>query len=263
MDPRIHRRRVEVRRQEGRRRLRVLVGITVVALLAAGGWAAVGSRALDVDHIVVQGVVHTPISAVAPAAHVRRGERMIDLDLAAAARGVGALPWVGRATVEREWPGSVRIRVVERAPAAVVPAAQGGSALVDAAGRVLDDVAAPPPGLAVLDGLGAAGPPGTSLSADAAAALSVAVAMPAELRSRVLDVGPVGGTSGEVELRLPANATVRLGSAEDLQRKFDAVRAVLAQVDLRNLAVLDVRRPDSPVLTRRETTTKVSTPRAG
>jgi len=37
----------------------------------------------------------------------------------------------------------------------------------------------------------------------------------------------------------------------------------MAQVDLRNLAVLDVRRPDSPVLTRRETPTKVSTPRAG
>jgi hypothetical protein len=76
-------------------------------------------------------------------------------------------------------------------------------------------------------------------------------------------VGPVGGTTGEVELRLSADATVRLGPPEDLQRKFDAVRAVLAQVDMRNLAVLDVRRPDSPVLTRRTTPTKVSTPRAG
>jgi hypothetical protein len=66
-----------------------------------------------------------------------------------------------------------------------------------------------------------------------------------------------------VELRLAPDGVVRLGRPEDLARKFDAVRAVLAQVDLRNLAVLDVRRPDSPVLTRRESPTKVSTPRAG
>jgi hypothetical protein len=66
-----------------------------------------------------------------------------------------------------------------------------------------------------------------------------------------------------VEIRLAPEGSVRLGPPVDLDRKFDAIRAVLAQADLRNLAVLDVRRPDSPVLTRRESATKVSTPRAG
>jgi hypothetical protein len=56
---------------------------------------------------------------------------------------------------------------------------------------------------------------------------------------------------------------VKLGPPDDLVRKFDAVAAVMAQVDLRNLAVLDVRRPESPVLTRRDAPTKVSTQRTG
>jgi len=42
MDPRIRRRRVEVRREEGRRRFRVLVGLTAVTAVACGGWAAHG-----------------------------------------------------------------------------------------------------------------------------------------------------------------------------------------------------------------------------
>jgi cell division protein FtsQ len=254
---------VEVRREEGRHRLRVLVGITAVALVAGGGWAATNSRALDVDHIVVVGTVHTDPAAAVEATRIRRGERMVDLDLAAAARDLRRLPWVGSADVERHWPGSVRITVVERVPAAVVPADGGGDDLVDAAGRVLDHVDTPPAGLPVLAGISSPGPAGSSLSSDGVAALSVAIALPAELRSRVLGVGPVGGTAGEVQLQLPADATVRLGPPQDLQRKFDALRAVLAQVDLRNLAVVDVRRPDSPVLTRRETPAKVSTPRAG
>jgi cell division protein FtsQ len=263
MDPRIHRRRVEVRRQEGRHRLRVLVGVTAVALVAGGGWVATNSRALDVDHIVVDGAVHTPAAEAAAAGHLRRGERMADLDLGAAARGIRALPWVGQVTVQRQWPGSVRVRIVEREPVAATPAQAGGSALVDATGRVLDVVPDRPAGLALLAGLPPTGGPGTTLSPDGVKVLSVALALPAELQGRVLGVGPVGGTTGEVELRLSADATVRLGPPEDLQRKFDAVRAVLAEVDMRNLAVLDVRRPDSPVLTRRTTPTKVSTPRAG
>jgi cell division protein FtsQ len=270
MDPRIRRRRVEVRRQEGRHRLRVLVGVTAVAVTAAGGWAATGSALLDVDHIVVQGAVHTPVDQAVAAAGVRRGQPMTRLDPGRAARGVDGLPWVARATVERHWPGSVGIRIVERAPVAVAPAEGGGSALVDATGRILDQVGSPPAGLAVLAGLPPVGAPGSRLPAEGVAAVSVAVALPAELRARTAGVGPAdgaggaaGGGGGEVELRLAPDGVVRLGRPEDLARKFDAVRAVLAQVDLRNLAVLDVRRPDSPVLTRRESPTKVSTPRAG
>lgn len=263
MDPRIRRRRVEVRRQEGRRRLRLLIALTAVVAVALGGWAAIGSPLLDVDAIVVAGASHTAPGDVVFASSLHPGQAMVHVDLGTAARRIDALPWVLHATVRRQWPGRIRITVSERAPVAVAPAAAGGSALLDATGRVLDVVGQAPPGLAVLAGLPPAGPPGSTLPTDDVAALSVAVALPAELRARTAGVGPVGGTTGEVELRLVPEGTVRLGPPDDLGRKFDAVRAVLAQVDLHNLAVLDVRRPENPVLTRRDAPTKVSTPRAG
>jgi cell division protein FtsQ len=263
MDPRIRRRRVEVQRQEGRRRLRVLVGITAVVAVGCGGWAATGSPLLDVDHVVVDGATRTPVADVVTATGIRAGRPMVDVDVRGAERAVDALPWVQHATVHRQWPGRVRVVVTERRPVAVTGAGDGASALVDASGRVLAEVEAPPGGLAALSGLPPPGPPGSVLAPEGIAALSVALALPAELRDRTAGVAPTSGSAGEVELHLAPDGTIRLGPPDHLQAKFNAIRAVMAQVDLRNLAVLDVRRPDSPVLTRRETPTKVSTPRAG
>jgi hypothetical protein len=128
---------------------------------------------------------------------------------------------------------------------------------------VLEWAQAAPPGLPALAGLAPAGPAGSSIGADGLATLAVAVALPAELRARTVGVAPAAGGRGEVEMTLSPEGMVRLGPPDDLDRKFTAIRAVLSQVDLQNLAVLDVRRPDNPVLTRRETAVKVSTPRAG
>jgi cell division protein FtsQ len=251
VDYRIRRRRLEVRREEGRRRLRVLVGITAMALVGGGGWAGTGSPLLDLDRVVVEGAVHTAPDEARFASGLRRGEPLIEVDEKAAARALEALPWVQRATVRRRWPGEVRIRLIEREAVAVAAAETGGAALVDGTGRVLAWLEGPgPPGLAVLTGVPPAGPAGSTLSADGVAALTVAVALPVELRARTSGVAPAG-QKGEVELRLNPEGSVRLGPPVDLGRKFDAVRAVLAQADLRNLAVLDVRRPDSPVLTRK------------
>jgi cell division septal protein FtsQ len=157
----------------------------------------------------------------------------------------------------------VVIAVAEREPVAVVPAAGDRYGLVDASGRVLDVASAPPPGLVALADLPPVGPPGSALAADAAQALIVARALPPALAARIARVAPAAGRPEEVELRLQPQGVVRVGPPLDLASKFSAVTTVLSQVDVRNLAVLDVRRPQSPVLTRREATTKVSTPRAG
>jgi cell division protein FtsQ len=254
---------VEVRREEGRRRLRVLIGVSVVAAVGCGGWAATGSSLLDLDRMVVEGAVHTGPDEARFATGLRRGQPLVDVDEGAAARGVETLPWVQEASVHRRWPGEVRIRVVEREPVAVTAAEAGGAALVDRTGRVLDSVDVAPPGLPVLAGLPAAGPAGSTLGAEGVAALSVAVALPSDVRARIAGVVPAEGADGEVDLQLSPDGMVRLGPPDDLDRKFAAIRAVLAQVDLRNLAVLDVRRPDSPVLTRRDAPPRVSTPRVG
>jgi cell division protein FtsQ len=251
VDPRFRQRWIEARRQEGRRRFRVLVAITAIAVLGCAGWAATDSVLLDLDRVVVEGAVHTAPDEASFASGLRRGEPMLDIDTAGAGRAVAALPWVQEATVRRQWPGQVRIRLIEREAVAVAEAEAGAMALIDGTGRVLEWAPAPPPGLPVLAGLPPAGPPGTSLGVGGVATLRVAVALPAELRSHTAGLAPAPGSGGEVELRLNPEGMVRLGPPEDLDAKFTAIRAVLAQVDLRNLAVLDVRRPENPVLTRR------------
>lgn len=263
VDPRFRRRRVEVRREEGRRRFRVVIGITVVTALGLGGWAATGSSMLDLDRVVVEGAVHTGPDEARFASGLRRGQRLLDVDERVAAHAVETLPWVREASVAKRWPGEIRIRVVERQPVAFTVSQAGNAALVDGTGRVLDWVDAPPPGLSALTGLAPAGPAGSTLSPEGVAALAVAVALPAELRARTTGVAPATGGRGEVELALSPQGMVRLGPADDLDRKFEAVRAVLGQVEVHNLAVLDVRQPDSPVLTRQESLDKVSTPREG
>lgn len=266
MDPRFRRRRVELRRQEGRRRFRVLIGITTVTALGVGGWAATGSTLLDLNRIVVVGSVHTAPADARFASGLRLGQRLLDVDDGVAARGVQALPWVDHVSVSRRWSGEVRIQVVERRPVAFTVSQGGNAALVDGGGRVLDWVDVPPPDLAALAGLPPAGPAGSSLTPAGMATLTVAVALPPELRGRTAGVSPAGDHDVDINLSFdgrPSESVVRLGPPENLDTKFDAVRTVLARVDLHDLAVLDVRRPDSPVLTRHQAPDKVSTPRVG
>lgn len=248
IDPRFRERRIAVARSAGRRRLRALVAGVAVGAAAAGGWGATRSPLLDVDRVVVEGAAQTGAPAVQAAAGVGRGEAMLDVDEGGAARRVRGLPWVLRATVRRQWPATVRIRVVERAPVAVTRDDAGGWALLDLSGRVLERVPEPPPGLATLDGVPAAGVPGSSLGPRAAPALVVAGALGPHLGPRVaaVAIAPEG-----VELRLRPSGVVGLGPPDALEDKLRSVRTVLRTVDPRTVATLDVRDPATPVLTRR------------
>jgi cell division protein FtsQ len=247
IDPRIRQRRIAVRRQEGRRRLRLLIGIATVSGLVVGGWGATRSPLLDVDGIAVVGADHTPREDLVSASGVRFGQAMVDVDERGAVRALALLPWVRTATVERRWPDSVVIRVVERQPLAAAPSGDGW-AVVDATGQVLALSPSAPSNLLALAGIPSAGPPGSSLGGAAADLLAVAAVVPADLRPRVGAVR--AGSDGGVELDLHPEGTVRLGPAHQLEEKFRAALTVLGQVDTTGLATLDVRIPGSPVLTR-------------
>lgn len=246
MDPRIRRRRIEVRRDEGRRRLRLLMAVLVILTVSVGGWVAARSPLLDVDRVQVEGVEHTAATAIVHEAAVRGGQAMIDVDESGAARRVETLPWVEHAQVRRRWPATVRITVTERRAVAVTRLDTGGWALLDATGRVLEIVPNAPGGITVIEGVGPVSPPGTQLPT-AKAALDVVTALSPQLAART---AAVATAPGGIEVKLNPRGTVRLGPPENLQAKLTAVETVLSQVDVRNLATLDVRLPSSPVLTR-------------
>jgi cell division protein FtsQ len=247
IDPRFRQRRIEVRRVEGRRRLRVLLILGGFVLFALAAWGATRSPFLDVDHVRVTGSARVPAAAVAAASGVGQGTAMFDVDEAAARLRVEALPWVLRARVHRRWPATVTIEVQERTPIAALPG-PGGVAVVDRTGRVLTVAPTPPPELPLLVGLPPAGAPGTRIGGRAGDLLAVARAMPPAVLPRL--AGIVAADAGQVELRLRPSGVVKLGLPTALGDKLLAVQTVLGQVDLTRLAVLDVRVPASPAVTR-------------
>ncbi|MGH9280560.1 MAG: cell division protein FtsQ/DivIB [Acidimicrobiales bacterium] len=251
IDPRIRQRRIEVRRAEGRRRLRAVGTAILLVLCGIASWMTLGSPLLDVDRRRVVGAVHTPAQAVLDAAGVPRGEAMVDVDEGAVAARVEQLPWVARATVRRAWPGTVVITVTERRPSAVTRTNEESWALLDIDGKVLEIVGERPVGLVALEGVLGAAPTDAQPGARAtsvAGPLEVVRSLTPALTARTEAVVVV--QTGEIALKLNPRGTVRLGTAEQVSAKVRAIETILASLDTANLAVLDVRFPSSPVLTR-------------
>lgn len=256
MDPRIRQRRVEVRRHEGRRRLRFLLGSLAVVGAVGGAVAATRSPLMDVDRVELRGASRTAQSEVVAVTDLHRRPLMVNVDTAGLARRVEGLPWVRRARAERRWPGTLRIHVTERVPVAAMAGENGAWALVDDTGRVLLMGPDRPPDIPVVvtpgtgpKPVGAAMAVGARVPAGAEEALRVAAALPGPLRARVAEVVGIG--SSHIELRLRPAGLVCLGSPDGLEAKLTAAWTVLERAAGSGFAVLDVRVPETPVLTRR------------
>jgi cell division protein FtsQ len=248
--PRFRRRRIEVTREEGRRRLRFVAACLGVAAAIGGAVGASRSPLLDVDAVELRGARHTAVGDVRGATGLGRHPLMVEVDPAGVARRVEALPWVLRARARRRWPGTVVVDVRERTAVAAVAAPGGRWALADGTGRILALEGTGPAGLPAVRGAPAPGRPGTPGPASAARSLRVAAALPAPLRPRVAEV--VADPAGELELHLrDPGGVVRLGPADQLPAKLSAALTVLEKVGLGGFTVLDVRVPAAPVLTRR------------
>lgn len=250
IDPRIRARRIEVQRHAGRRRLRRLLDLGLIVMVAAGFLAALRSPLLDVDEVRVAGAGHTGARAVIEASGIAPGKQLVDVELGAAGRRIAELPWVGEVHLRRGLDGVVEITVSEREPAAVV--GQGPSAVVvDGEGRVLSTVE-DEPGLAgkLVRIAGQAGSlrPGEEVGARSRPAITLAARLGSVVPGAVSEVVP----GRELVARLAQGGEARFGDADRLGAKLRSLQAVLEHVDLTCLDKLDLRAPGSPVLTRRE-----------
>jgi cell division protein FtsQ len=246
LHPRMRSRRIAVLRSEGLRRLRRLTwGLTGLALLV-DGVALAHTGFVDVDRFEIVGSPGTPASAVQHASGIHEGDALLTLDEVAAERRIEALPWVAEADVVRQWPGTVRITVVERRPSAVLQVSDDPAAplaLVDATGRVLD-IGAHPEGLIAVTQV----PPGLEEGGRVAAPVRDALRI-AEAASQRMPGAIVSLTVG-LEATLGSGGVVLFGSADDLDAKLMALSTVLARVDLECLEALNLAVPDHPALRR-------------
>ena len=247
IDPRLRQRRIAVRRAEGRRRLRVVMIVLAVSIAVAGGYALTQSPFLDLDQVGVAGASGTEADAVRSAAGLQTGTPMIELDLDAATEAVTALPWVRTATVERDWPGGVSIAVTRRDPIAALPTGDGASILIDADGVAVARVDRVPADLTTIT-IVAVGELG-DVQTLALPLLELVEVIPADLDAWIETVGIRSGDGG-LEIDLVGSAVADLGDSRSLPEKLEALRAMLASVDLACVAEFDLRVADIPLAKR-------------
>lgn len=245
VEPRIvERRRTVLEAQRRRRRLRWIALAAVVAVVAA----AVGilwSPLVDVDRVSVRGADQIDDAELARVSGIRTGDHLAVVDLVAARERLRREPLVAAAQVERIWPDTVRITVVEEFPAVRIRAGED-DAVVSTTGRVLPDGVPGTEGLPVLEV--PTMPEGAELSEELGRTLVVFARVPSSLRP-VLSTGRLD-ESGELTFALDDDATVLFGRVEDVPAKLLAVQAFVEQVQMQCLDVLDVRQPGRPTASR-------------
>lgn len=246
LDPRLQARRHQVARQEGRRRLRLIGAVTLVATLAIVAIAAVNSSLLDVERVVVTGASRANPQQVVVATGLQVGQPLVRVHPDGVAAAVERVPWIDTARVHRGWRGDVTVAVTERRAVMAVPTGPR-FALVDPTGRQLEIVDTPPEGMLVLGGLEASGVPGQAVPAEAAAAVTALERLSPEIAAHTTGLSVEGG---QVFLELGPTGRAEIGDDRDLDAKMVALETVLARVDLTCVSVIDVRVPSAPTVRR-------------
>ncbi len=124
-------------RRIGRRRLwRLLAVLAGVALLAGLTAAAYLSPLMSVRQIDVTGTVAVAREDVLAVADVPAGKPLLQVDTGAIARRVAGLPGVESVRVDRSYPSTIAIDVVERTPRVLLERGDGRIGVMDRLGMV-------------------------------------------------------------------------------------------------------------------------------
>jgi cell division protein FtsQ len=111
-----------------------------LAMVGAGlgeiGLQASGIIGLEVQEVMVEGRQRVPRQQIFAALGISRGTPMFGFDASAARQRLEAIAWVETATVERQLPDTVLVRLTERRPLALWQR-EGRFAVIDAKGKVI------------------------------------------------------------------------------------------------------------------------------
>ncbi|MFE3289847.1 cell division protein FtsQ/DivIB [Rhodococcus sp. NPDC059234] len=227
------RRRPQVRR--GPRRKPVLLAALAVVVLVGVGIAAWFTPVLSARTIAVVGNVGVPSDEVLAALAIPVGKPLLRIDTGAAAQRVAGIAKVDHARVERVYPSTLRVTVVERTPAVFYDAPEG-THLMDASG-VAYAIEPAPPGVPRLK----ADRPSRDdpRTVDALAALT---SLPPDLRGQVTEV--TVGSLDDIRLSLTDDRQLIWGSAASSARKAAIAPPLLSQPG----KVYDVSSPDLPTI---------------
>lgn len=218
------------------RGLKVLVWSALLSVLAVAlGLLLYFTPIMSARNVVVVGLAEVPQEEVLAAAAVVPGTPLLQVDTDAVAERVASIRRVASARVQREYPSSLRITVVERVPV-VVKDYPDGPHLFDRDG-VDFATAPPPPSLPYLE----TATPGPSDPATQAA-LQVMLALPPEVAGQV---GRIAAPSvASITLTLIDGRVVVWGTTDRTEEKALKLAALLTQPG----RTYDVSSPDLPTV---------------
>lgn len=231
-------RRIAVRRQEGRRRLR---WFTIVGLVVGAGviiLLLLTSPILSVRKVDVEGVVYADPDLVASVVDSVQGEPILTVDLDAAEKKLLAISWVRLARVSMHLPARVTIEIVERSPIAFFRSVDGFNRVIDRDGRVLDVIEGDPTDYTPMIGTGPNISAGQTVEQPFLGAAQLINALPADLQARLLTV--TLSPEGEVSLALTNDVEVLFGRPDDFQVKLVGVVNEIKRQGSNRYAVIDV-----------------------
>jgi len=225
------------RRVVWRRRKRILLGSLALAVAAGLVWLVLGSPWLRVRDVRVSGTVRVDPQQIRALARADLGRPMALADPQRLAQDVAGIHVVKHVRVDRSYPDTLTVVVLERSPVAAVPSSGGGYSLVDAEGVLVESARAVPTGLPVMQvDLVHGGAPALR------AALAVRASLPGTLSSQVRAMGADGADA--VWLVLKDRSRVLWGGPEDAALKA----AVLTALQGQKAKEYDVSAPNAPAI---------------
>ncbi len=249
VDPRMRRRRIDVRRAAGRRRLIVVVTAVVVVLAALGALVLVASPLFKVDTVEISGATYTTPADLAPIIDEAKKGAILLLDTDGIEARLEQLPWVRAARVEADFPSTLKIELDERVPIASYQGADRSWRVIDREGRVLAVI---PDGARPADYLPVEGPgpdarPGSFAGDPLRIAAELALSLPAELRN--VTAALTLGSDGQIGMRLTSGTVVTFGQPSDLRAKLAVLIVLLRDNPPAKLKSVDVSDPNNPAAT--------------
>jgi cell division protein FtsQ len=122
--PDVTRLRRNQRRIQAQRLLILLRNIALVSIVVVGAvWAyrhTQSNERFAVQTIEIDGVVHTPRQALDRATQSYVGLNLFQIDIARVQHDLGGMGWVRRIDIEKKLPNTLRIKISEREPVALV-----------------------------------------------------------------------------------------------------------------------------------------------